>query len=100
MIDDPGGFGELAVGGEPLPLDPHISELKHRKKPRKIHDAWHGKGTTKPKLRKSTRVIPEKPLPKQKPKKQNFLTIDSFGQLANTVCTVETPREQTIAETY
>ena len=90
-IDDPDGNGELALGAEPLPLDPNISKLKCQKKPRKIHDAWHRKGTTKPKLRKSTQVIPEKALPKRKPKKQNFVTTDSLEHLANTINPVETP---------
>ena len=65
-MDDPAGNGELALGEEPLPLDSNISKLKRRKKPKKIRDPWRRMGVNKPKVRRSTRVIPAKPLPKQK----------------------------------
>ena len=49
-MEDPAGNGELALGGEPLPLDPNISELKRRKKPKKIQDPCRRMGVNKPQV--------------------------------------------------
>ena len=80
-IDDPDGHVELALGVEPLPLDPNISELKRRKKPRKIHDAWRRKGATEPKVRKSTRVIPDNHYQKGNPRNVISSLLTTWGIL-------------------